>query len=297
MPSRRKVYFCRCIHEQNLHKRGFGACRCGCTEFRLRGRGQVVRILECLDPGQTVLHPTRTSPGRPARAPLFRVQCPECDDIYEARAYRRDLVTRRCCRRCADGLRLVGKLTRKKPRVVVGDMPKPAAFADRPHATRLRYLAGCRCGECREANNAYERMRAKLRRAGQGNPMVDATRLRAHLDRLSAKGIGRRTVAEVAGVSETSLSEVRVGKQLRVRAETERRVLAVTADAYSEGHRIDAAKTWKQLDWLMLQGFTKTELARRLGSKGKTPALQVRRRHVNARTAQKVQRLYKEHHR
>jgi hypothetical protein len=297
MPTRRKVHFCRCAHEQNLHEKGFGACRCGCTEFRLRGRGAVVRILECLDPGQTILHPTKTRPGRPCRAPLFRVRCPECGDVYEARAHRRDLVIRRRCRRCADGLKLVAKWTRKTPRAPKpDDIPAPEAFADRPHGTRLRYLSGCRCEPCRAANREYARMRQKLARAGQGNPMVDAGRVRAHLERLSGKGIGRRTVAEVAGVGETILSQIRTGRKLRVRKETERRVLSVTADAYSEGHRIDAARTWKQLDWLLSQGFTKTELARRLGSKAKVPALQMRRGHVNALTAQKVARLYKEHH-
>lgn len=286
MPSRRKVYFCRCAHEQNLHLHGFGACRCGCTEFRLRGRGHVLRILEELEPALP----------RNARPPLLRVQCPECGDIYDTRNFRRDVVIRRSCRRCADGNRLVRKLTRKKPRAVLGDMPKPQAFADRPHGTRLRYLAGCRCAECRAANSEYARMRQKLSRAGQGNPMVDASRVRAHLERLSAKGIGRHTVADVAGVAATVLSEVRTGKKRRVRLETQRRVLAVTADAYSEGHRIDAATTWKQIAWLLRQGFTQTELARRLGSKAKTPALQVRRDKVNARTAHKVARLYKEHH-
>lgn len=302
MSARRKVYFCRCIHEQNLHEKGFGACRCGCTEFRLRGRGQVIKILECLDPGQTIIHPSRVDPvrrpGRPSRAPLFRVRCPECGDEYETRTHRRDLVVRRRCRRCSDGLRLVGKLTRKKPRAErPGDIPPAEAFADRPHGTRLRYISGCRCPECREANTAYERMRGKLRRAGEGNPMVDAKRVRAHLERLSAKGIGRRTVAKHSGVGETVLSEVRSGRKHRVRKETERRVLAVKADVPRLGHsNIDAADTWKQIDWLLRQGFTRRELARRIGHVGKVTALTIGKQQIHASTARKVARLYKEHH-
>jgi len=119
-------------------------------------------------------------------------------------------------------------------------------------------------------------------------------RARRHLEKLSAIGIGRRTVADISGVAESSLAAIRTGAKSQIRKETEAKILRVTKDAISDGTRIDASKTWERLDWLLRQGFTRQELARRLGSTAKTPALQIRRDRVNASTHAKVERLYRE---
>lgn len=279
--SRRGPILCRCIHPQNEHVHGVGPCRCGCPAFRLRGRGPTLEVLGLVDPGI-----------RAKRAPVWRVRCPECLRAYETRSYLRELVTRRRCRRCADGLRLVARLTRKKPRAErPADMPGLERFADREHGTRLRYMSGCKCGACREANSAYARMRAKLGRDGQGNPLVDASAARRHLERLSRKGIGRGTVADISRVASSLLTEIRSGRKRRCRAQTAARILAVSAAAVSDGHRVDAAPTWKRIRWLLRQGFTRGAIALRLGMK--TPALRIGKTRVNARTAQKVERLYR----
>ncbi len=46
------------------------------------------------------------------------------------------------------------------------------------------------------------------------------------------------------------------------------------------------------LRWLLNNGFTKYELAHRLGSKAKVPSLQIGKGLVTARNAQKVEKLY-----
>jgi hypothetical protein len=67
----------------------------------------------------------------------------------------------------------------------------------------------------------------------------------------------------------------------------------VTHAAHSDGALISNARTWQRITVLLREGFTKTELARRLGSRAKTPSLQVGRHgQVKARTAVKVERLY-----
>ena len=54
---------------------------------------------------------------------------------------------------------------------------------------------------------------------------------------------------------------------------------------------IDADPTWKQIDRLLEEGFTKAELARRLGLK--SPAIQFKHFEVTAKTAARVDRFYR----
>jgi hypothetical protein len=55
---------------------------------------------------------------------------------------------------------------------------------------------------------------------------------------------------------------------------------------------VDADPTWKKIAELQVEGFTKSELARRLGYR--TPALQFKHSEVLASTASKVERFYRQ---
>lgn len=169
---------------------------------------------------------------------------------------------------------------------------RPAAelAEGRPHGVRLRYIAGCRCGDCRQANSRYETFRAAARKAGDWNGIVAAAPARAHLALLSSAGVGRRVVCDVSGVADTVLTEIIAGRKAQIRARTERAILAVTVAAAADGAYIDAKPTWKLLDALIADGYSKTELARRLGYA--THALQLKRTQVTVRNAYDVQRLY-----
>ncbi|MGH8748830.1 MAG: hypothetical protein ACREU5_06960 [Burkholderiales bacterium] len=229
--------------------------------------------------------------GRPPSvAPLYRVRCPDCQRAYETRSWLRDLVQRERCRPCSDERR-----SRKAKRNATNrpsDLPTPEAFATRPHGLRVRYMAGCRCDECREANNSYERMRGKLRRNGEANGLVDAARVRRHLLRLSRAGIGRRTVADVAGVSASIVGAVRSGRKARLRAQTAKRILAVGPDVLTDAKLVDARSTWRKIERLLAEGFTRGAIAVRLGMQ--SPALQLRKDRVTARNRARVDRLYRE---
>lgn len=72
-----------------------------------------------------------------------------------------------------------------------GLRPVAELAADRPHGDRLRYMAGCRCKECRAANTAYETQRALARKAGDWNGVVSAARARSHIAVLSAAPTSR----------------------------------------------------------------------------------------------------------
>jgi hypothetical protein len=169
---------------------------------------------------------------------------------------------------------------------------RPAAelAAGRAHGDRLRYIAGCRCNACRGANTAYERARAAARRAGDWNGLVDALTARRHLATLSAAGVGRRTVGEISGVADSILSSVITGRKQSIRARTERAILAVTEAAKADHALLDAAPTWRLLDSLLAQGYTKAALARALGQT--RAALQISRHQVTVRTAYAVERLH-----
>ena len=107
---------------------------------------------------------------------------------------------------------------------------------------------------------------------------------------LQRNGIGRRAVSAATDVSPSILQDVRLGRKKRIRALTERRILAVTPEQKSDSALVSATRTWSPLGELTEEGFSKAALARKLGFK--TPAIQFRRDYVTAITELRVERLY-----
>jgi hypothetical protein len=137
------------------------------------------------------------------------------------------------------------------------------------------------CGDCR------------LKLAWNG--LVDAAPARAHVRKLSRQGVGYKAVADAASVARTIVAKIRSGDKTQLRAETAKRILAVDRHAVSGGALVKAGPTTALLRELLREGFTKSELARRLGSKAKEPSLQITARNgfITARTAAKVERFYR----
>jgi hypothetical protein len=161
------------------------------------------------------------------------------------------------------------------------------------HGVRARYAVGCRCDPCRKANTAYERERAQARRRGDWNGLVDAARARAHLEQLSTAGVGYRSVSAACDVPTSTVAAIKMGKKLRIRARTEKAILAVDAAAIGDHTLVPAKETWQLLRNLIYEGYTRTFLAKRLGSETHR-GLQISKRKVLASTAQKVRKLYRE---
>jgi hypothetical protein len=168
-------------------------------------------------------------------------------------------------------------------------MPQAERFA---HGIRARYVSGCRCDECRKANREYGRLRAKAIIFHGKNDLVVAQRARTHLLILSRNGVGRRAVAAASDVSETVLTEIRSMRKLSIRRATETRILSVTAEAIANHGLIDARRTWNQINHLLREGFTKAELARRLGYK--SHALQLNPETITAINATRIDRFYRQ---
>lgn len=164
--------------------------------------------------------------------------------------------------------------------------------AGRPCGTRAKYVSGCRCMVCRAANSRYQTEREQRKREGEGNPLTDAAPAREHIRALSKKGIGYKTVAEYSGVGKSTLFQVMTGKKRQVRKATLEAVLAVDAKCFSAGTLVKAGETWRRINWMLEEGFTKSQLAERLGAK--TRALQIKKGKVTGKTAVKVERLYRQ---
>jgi hypothetical protein len=177
-------------------------------------------------------------------------------------------------RMAARGLRPIGELASR-----------------RQHGDRLRYMAGCRCLKCRMANTNYETRRAAARRRGEWNGLVDAAAVRAHLRNLSRDGVGYRTAADAASVGKTTVAEILQGKKRRLRAQAAKRLLAVTPAARADHSTVPARRTWRLLEQLISEGFTKARIARELGMA--TPRIQIGRARVLARTQLAVEKLWR----
>jgi len=163
--------------------------------------------------------------------------------------------------------------------------------ANKPHGNRVKYMGGCRCLPCRAANSNYEAERQQARKRGEWNGLVDATAARLHICRLSHRGVGRRAIAAATDLPESSIFKIKCGKRTRIRRSTEEKLLAVTSDAVSDAALVPATPTWAQIDQLLGEGFTKTELARRLGYS--TPALQLGKTRILASSAAHVDRFFR----
>lgn len=171
---------------------------------------------------------------------------------------------------------------------------KPIAelAAARPHGNRLRYLAGCRCTDCRAANAAYERMRIAERKAGNADPIVPADKARAHLFALSEAGVGRSSVHTATDVARAILQKIRNGEHTQIRRSTERKILAVPVDAAMllDGAHIDAGPSLALVAELQQAGFPKVRIAREMGQKSN--GLQLGPKLITVRNAAKLRQVH-----
>ena len=186
-----------------------------------------------------------------------------------------------------------------------GSSAQPASEAERAHGTHARAVQGCPCERCqaaRAARREYNRRRrqAIARPDTVWLPYVSAQPAREHLAALSAAGMGLRTVARISGVSHGALSKIVYGEpglgrapSARIRPDTLRRILTVRVSHAGGGQRVQAAGTWRLIDELVAAGYSRSFLARALGSKAGRPTLQIGRTRVRASTARSVEDLHR----
>lgn len=172
----------------------------------------------------------------------------------------------------------------------------------REHGTHAKYAVDrCRCEPCRLAQREYNRNRVRQmsRPDGVWRPYVDAGPAREHIEWLRSCGVGIKTVAKLSGVPHGGLSKLMYGDRARgmgpsrrIRPATAERILAVMPAMATGAQKVPAGPTWRLLDELITRGWSKSELARRLGFE--SPALQISRQAVRASTARKIEGLHAE---
>ena len=141
--------------------------------------------------------------------------------------------------------------------------------------------------------------RARLSAYDQWRPFVDAGPVRDHLHTLRRAGIGRRRIAELAGISQSVLANLLYGKSgrvptRRVRPQTASAILAIqpNSGALAPSTPVDATGSRRRLQALVAVGWNQSQLAARLGmTRGNFGSL-MRRGQVTAHTEQAVSRLY-----
>ena len=177
----------------------------------------------------------------------------------------------------------------------------------REHGTRRCYLRGpgpgtgpgCRCGDCQAAS-----YRAKIQRElailrGEWHPFVDAQPARARVQQLQAGGLSLYSIAAMAGVRPNTLVHLTGGTQGskpagRIRPETEAAILGLRVSRRSIPGRamVDAAGAQRRIQALIALGWTRSQLAQRLGVKDTNLGTMLSRTHVRAATAMAVHGLY-----
>lgn len=122
------------------------------------------------------------------------------------------------------------------------------------------------------------------------NALIDAGEVRSHLLALKLAGIGRRTVAAAALVSDGVIARLRDGDIKRTRRSCAARILAVGVDAAPDHSCLESASSWELIDRLCVVGCERTWLEQLLGLP--RHALTTRRDGITLHRARSIRALY-----
>jgi hypothetical protein len=160
------------------------------------------------------------------------------------------------------------------------------------HGTARMYRQGCRCEDCRAAYAVVQRDRRARMKRYEGDFTVSAELAREHILELRAQHVGKRAIMDCTGISDVVIMEIANGKRRRIRESTERRIMRVTVDGRAGGSLIPAKQTKRRIDELISAGYTRADLARKLGYK--CAELQFRgSKSITAHNAMRIERLHK----
>jgi hypothetical protein len=173
----------------------------------------------------------------------------------------------------------------------------PVAPMQYEHGTYACYkLDRCRCVPCTTANREYDRQR-RLDAAYGHDRLVDADPVREYVRDLMRRGVGRRAVANVAGLSHGTLSKLLYGiggkpPTRRLKRETAQRLLAVTPADVPDGSLVPIGRTADRLRDMVADGATWAELGEQIGMRPIEVRHVLDRRKVRAHTARAIFALH-----
>jgi len=174
------------------------------------------------------------------------------------------------------------------------------------HGTRVAYLADrCRCHHCRRANRRAEAERTRAIVMGRWEPFVDARETREHLQLLRKYGVGIDRIGALSGVPRSTIRRLLAPVDLadrshprRIRPDIARRLLAIDCGDIVPARKslVDAAPTHQRIAELTSDGYSPTELARKLGRTNASLRRTLARSVITLETAQAVALLHLELH-
>lgn len=161
------------------------------------------------------------------------------------------------------------------------------------HGIARGFWGGCRCLPCRAAVARYNLGRIEARKAGDWQGYVSATNVRKHLKRFK----NLQAVADVTGMNASYLRRIRSGRNRHVRAQTEKRILAIEVEAIekqrslfaSDGVFVSAVPVRRMIRILERQGFNSRVLGQRLKLSGD---LRIKGKTVRAWNAMRIEKFY-----
>ena len=136
----------------------------------------------------------------------------------------------------------------------------------------------------------YETARARARKAGDWNGIIDARDARERLRSLSKAGIGLRTISAATGIGRSTLAQIRAGIKPRIRARTVRKIMAVNGACRADHATVSAGRLWMRINLLLQEGYTKKYLSEQLGYTG---YMQFSKHRVTVRNLADVTTLYR----
>ena len=163
----------------------------------------------------------------------------------------------------------------------------------------------CRCLFCRSLNARREQRRQQLIAYGRHDTgLVDAQPVREHLNWLSHWGIGRRRVAELTGVPQSTLSQLMSGRTGARDGEQAKRIARTSADAvlalrptlgaYAGGGLVPARGAHRRLQALVAGGYTLTSIAVRLDMSTTNLLALLERDRMTSAKFREIARLYEQ---
>ncbi|WP_280254634.1 helix-turn-helix domain-containing protein [Nocardia wallacei] len=136
-------------------------------------------------------------------------------------------------------------------------------------------LCSCGCGRPGDQGHgmckaSYSRYRRRQMAYGRWQPRVEPDRARAHVEQLLAAGLRPKHVAELAGVSQSTMTNLARPDTEYISAKTEQAILAVAVperpgDVAADTALVPITGARRRIQALIAHGYPQTHLAHELG--------------------------------
>lgn len=133
------------------------------------------------------------------------------------------------------------------------------------HGTRARYLRGCHCNPCHEANRLYCK-HYRLDTLRNGKRRISPDKAAQHARRLSAQGWSETQIGAAAGCSETVVRNLLTGRCQGIHPDIAAKILAAQPHRTDQPAQacIDATGTVRRGRALVANGYTLLAIANAL---------------------------------